>query len=160
MSLPLTFDASSVQSPIQHNHPPTNRSPRMRLCSHSPPNLRIFQFACRLHAFLGPANSSGSCKESATLRTYVLPAFPNPLLERKKIHWELVKYFDDCLKEAGVAKPSNVEGAKEWADIWWFTKNLCQCDFLQPRVLEKVGVAERRDGVDEQVDRQLRVWGL
>jgi hypothetical protein len=139
------------------------------------PISEFFHSLTDFHAFLGPPKSSKS-EEAALLRMSVLTAFPNPLPESAadvtakrardepiKIRWTLAQDFDNCLREAGVAKPLNIPCAAEWADIWWLTQNVCQWYFLQPRELEKLGVektAGRRRGVDEQVDRQLKEWNM
>jgi hypothetical protein len=67
----------------------------------------------------------------------VLTAFTNPLTESAadatakrtrdkpiKIRWKIAQDFDNYLREARVAKPSNIPGAVEWADIWWLTQNI------------------------------------
>jgi hypothetical protein len=138
------------------------------------PISEIFHSLADFHAFLGPKSSKND--EGALLRMSVLTAFPNPLPEIAadptakrvpdepgQIRWKLAQDFDNCLTEAGVAKPSNIPGAAEWADIWWLTQNVCQWFFLQLRELEKLGVektAKRRQEADKQVDRQLKEWKM
>jgi hypothetical protein len=79
-----------------------------------------------------------------------------------KVDWQMAKMFDDALREAGVTKPSNIEGAAAIADLWWFTQEVCPWWFLQDRKIEKLGlegVTRMRKSADGLLDAQLKLWG-
>jgi hypothetical protein len=79
------------------------------------------------------------------------------------VDWTLARAWDDCLEKLGTAKPSNIVGAAEISDFWWFTQELCPWYFLQPRKLEKLGpekVEHFRKDSEMRVDGQLKEWGF
>jgi hypothetical protein len=138
------------------------------------PISEFFHSFVDLHAFLGPKGDKSD--EENLLRKSILTTFPDPLPESavppdakhapgepRHIRWKLADQFNNSLDDAGAMKPSNIPCAAEWADVWWFTQDLCPWFFLQPRKLEKLGAektAKMRREADEKLDKQLKEWAL
>jgi hypothetical protein len=114
-------------------------------------------------------------EDEMLLRQYQLNGFPIELPTTQpdaskrtepdqpaKVDWQKAKMFDNALVEAGALKPSNIEGVVEFADLWWFTQEICPWWVLQDRKIEKLGperVTKMRKSADDLLDAQLKVWG-
>jgi hypothetical protein len=83
--------------------------------------------------------------------------------ESASIDWPKAKRFDDALSQAGVSKPSGIDGAERISGLWWFTQDICPWWFLQYRRIENLGpekVTEMRGSADSRLGAQLKEWGF
>jgi hypothetical protein len=127
----------------------------------------------QFHALVEPPHQGTD--DEKLLRKLILSKFPDELPETKArekkkrppgdpmhIDWEVAKDFDACLRPEGAAKPSNIQGAENVANFWWFAQDLCPWWCLQERSLSRMGTEmahKMRIDAQETVNKQLKEWG-
>lgn len=60
--------------------------------------------------------------------------------------------WDQALKEAGALRPSDIDGAEELGNVWWFGQELCYFHWLIPRAVARMP----QEFIDKSLGNSIR----
>lgn len=104
---------------------------------------------------------SADALEIPKLREYMLRGFPEQL-SYEEGRMAKSKVLDEALKQVGAKRPSTIQGADVYSDVWWFSQDICQAYWLMPKFLEKrtkKQLSELKKSGEENLELYLSSWG-
>ncbi|KAK9427620.1 hypothetical protein V1505DRAFT_379558 [Lipomyces doorenjongii] len=102
---------------------------------------------------------TGSAGQMGQMRKWLLNGFP----KRIDARFKLARSWDHALGEAGVEKPSTIDGAGHIADIWWFSQELCQAYWFMDRFTANrsaEALETLKAGSIRNLEKFLTLWGF
>lgn len=101
----------------------------------------------------------GSIEPHGQLRKWILNGFP----KRTDKATRVPKAWDNALAKVGSKKSSDIKGAGNVADIWWFSQELCQAYWFMDRFMARQTpetLAKLKARSAQDLDKYLKLWGF